>query len=154
MKKSWLLVIIFLATSNFINAQYKFDETIAAFIKECQTYSNDILETKDKEMLLTVFDTISTEKSFVKKMKANVEYGITVYLKEAKDEIDIKVYKQVSGKWKNVNATTSNDLAFQTLSFFTPSTTADYKIVILRKKKHTISKFNYYFLSVYASHEK
>ena len=81
----WILLTMSLLTINVANAQYKYDESVAEFLRQCQTYSNDILALSDKEMLLNVFDTISVEKSFIKKLNANIEYGITVYLKDEQD---------------------------------------------------------------------
>jgi hypothetical protein len=100
----WILLTMSLLTINVANAQYKYDESVAEFLRQCQTYSNDILALSDKEMLLNVFDTISVEKSFIKKLNANIEYGITVYLKDEQEKIDIKVYKKEAGKWKNIKA--------------------------------------------------
>ncbi len=149
----WILLTMSLLTINVANAQYKYDESVAEFLRQCQTYSNDILALSDKEMLLNVFDTISVEKSFIKKLNANIEYGITVYLKDEQEKIDIKVYKKEAGKWKNIKAKFDNNLGFQTIGFFTPSTPTTYKIV-LRKKQNSLKPFNYYFLEFYANYEQ
>ncbi|MEI2709955.1 MAG: hypothetical protein V9E96_13240 [Chitinophagaceae bacterium] len=150
----WILLTMSLLTINVANAQYKYDESVAEFLRQCQTYSNDILALSDKEMLLNVFDTISVEKSFIKKLNANIEYGITVYLKDEQEKIDIKVYKKEAGKWKDVKAKVSNDLGFQTIGFFTASATTNYNIIIKRKKRTSQKSFNYYFLEFYANYEQ
>lgn len=126
MKKRIILLFAFVCSINTF-AQ-KEEVSMYSILENAGKYLNYIEREMGQEIVRMEFDIIQSSKQTFRTLTDDYTYGICVFGDHRIKDIDVKVYKWVNEQWVLIEKDEDTEsVAVVTIS---PSTTADYKIVI------------------------
>lgn len=122
-------VILFLSLVCSINILAQKEEvSMHSILESAGKYLNYIERELGQEIVRMEFDIIQSSKQTFRTLTDEYTYGICVFGDHRIEDIDVKVYKWVNEQWVLIEKDEdSESVAVVTIS---PSTTAEYKIVI------------------------
>ena len=127
MKKFLLLFFALIIGANFAQAQRK-DVTMVPVLEKSLSIIDLIENDHDMEIVRLEFDIVKSSKDSYRTLTKNYEYTIVAFADDRVKDIDVALYKRVGNEW--VQVASDNDNSDIAVMSYTPTETANYKVVV------------------------
>ena len=127
MKKFLLLFFALIIGANFAQAQRK-DVTMVPVLEKSLSIIDLIENDHDMEIVRLEFDIVKSSKDSYRTLTKNYEYTIVAFADDRVKDIDVALYKRVGNEW--IQVASDNDNSDIAVMSYTPTETANYKVVV------------------------